>query len=256
MPPIDALIGHTGFVGSNLARERAFGAFFNSANIGEVAGRAFGTVVCAGVSAVKWLANREPERDAAAIEALTSPLATMRCARFVLVSTVDVYPVPVGVTEEDVPDAALAEPYGRHRRALEEWVMARFPCHHILRLPALFGPGLKKNALFDLMHGHMCDRINPDAAFQWYPLTRFAADLARVLDAGPAVLNITAEPIAMRVIRDRFFPGLAIGAPALPAPRYDVRTRHAALLGGRGPYHLDASQVLEEMGRFIGGARR
>ena len=58
-----ALIGHTGFVGSNLASQHGYTDCFNSRNIGEIAGRCYDTVVCAGVQAVKYWANQHPEED-------------------------------------------------------------------------------------------------------------------------------------------------------------------------------------------------
>lgn len=254
-PPPDALIGHSGFVGGHLGRARPFAARFRSTDIADIRGRRFGTVVCAGVSAVKWRANREPEADWAAISGLIGHLETISCTRFVLISTVDVFAAPQGVTEDDMPDPARAEPYGRHRRWLEQWVEARFPARLILRLPALFGTGLKKNALFDMMHGHLCERINPAAEFQWYPLRRLAGDLARAEAAGLDLLHIAPAPVATGLIRDRFFPGLALGGADPPAPRYDVRTRHAGLLGGRGDYHLDPEEVMAELDAFLKAGR-
>ena len=50
----DALIGYTGFVGSNLEATHEFGAKFNSRNITEIEGQSFGHLVCAGAPAKKW----------------------------------------------------------------------------------------------------------------------------------------------------------------------------------------------------------
>lgn len=251
----DALIGHTGFVGSNLDRDWDFGARFNSRNIGNIRGQSFGTVVCAGVSAVKWFANKEPEKDWAGIKSLITHLDTIQCERFVLVSSVDVYAEPVGVTEADVPDAALAQPYGKHRRMLERWVEARFPRHAVARLPGLFGPGLKKNIIFDMMTGNLCNKISPNGVFQWYPLRRLAADLRRMIENDVTILNIAVEPISTGRIRDSFFPAVQIGGVDMPAALYDMRTNHAALLGGSGAYHLASETVLSEMAAFVQAER-
>jgi hypothetical protein len=58
-----ALVGYTGFVGSNFMQQHSFTSLFNSKNINEIADQQFNLLVCAGVSAVKWLANQEPEND-------------------------------------------------------------------------------------------------------------------------------------------------------------------------------------------------
>ena len=72
-----ALIGHTGFVGGNLRAQTDFTDFYNSKNIDSIAGRSFELVVCAGAPAAKWIANREPEQDRAALQRLMGPLG--RC---------------------------------------------------------------------------------------------------------------------------------------------------------------------------------
>jgi hypothetical protein len=54
-----ALIGHTGFVGSNLADQCNYSDCFNSKNISEMRGRSFDLVVCAGIQAKKWRVGSE-----------------------------------------------------------------------------------------------------------------------------------------------------------------------------------------------------
>ena len=44
-----ALIGHTGFVGSNLDRQLAVTDRYNSRNVGEMRGQSYDEIVCAGV---------------------------------------------------------------------------------------------------------------------------------------------------------------------------------------------------------------
>ncbi len=247
----DALIGHTGFVGSNLLRQRAFGAVFNSASIGGIEGRGFDDVVCAGVSAVKWWANQNPDEDRARIEALMRRLETVRARNFTLISTIDVYARPLGVTERDPPALEGLHAYGRNRAALERFVAGRFETHQIIRLPALFGAGLKKNALYDLMHNNRTALINPASSFQWYPLERLGADLARARGAALAVLNLATEPLGMAEIRDRWFPATPIGAEAAAEAHYDMRSLHALAFGGAGAYMMNKQAVLEAIGRFV-----
>lgn len=253
---MDALIGYTGFVGSNLCRDDRFDLFYNSKNVHEMKGRHFGRVVCAGVSAVKWWANANPDEDRAGIRSLTECLDTITADQFTLISTIDVYRNPVGVTEQDRPSAEGLHAYGLHRLALEEYVADRFPRHSIVRLPALFGPNLKKNAVYDLLHDNRIEVINPAGSFQWYPVVRLAADLRRIEEGGPTLVNIATEPVTMAAIGERFFPGKTMGAEAAgPAASYDMRTVHDALLGGHGGYHMDAAAVLDALGAFIASER-
>ena len=251
-----ALIGHTGFVGGTLDRAAAFTDRFNSATINSISGRHFDLIVCAGVSAVKYLANRDPDSDRAGIARLTGPLANVTADEFVLISTIDVYPDPEAALDEDaVLDPAANHAYGRHRLELERWVQDRFARVRIIRLPALFGPGLRKNALFDLLHDNQVGNINPAGSFQWYPTSRLWQDIAIARANGLARANLFPAPLPMSRIIDAFFPGAAIGPSTHPAPRYDLRTRHAELFGGTGGYVMGADAVLSAMADFVAEQR-
>ena len=255
-PLVTGLIGHTGFVGGNLDTPGRFTHRYNSRDFHDMKGQRFDALVCAGVSAAKWVANREPEEDWRRIEALTRVLDTVEASRFTLISTIDVYPDPSSGWDETARlDGLDNHAYGLHRLRLEDWARRRFPHCIIIRLPALFGPGLKKNALFDLMHGNMVDRINPASRFQWYPLTRLWDDMARIDDAGIPLVNLFTEPLAMSDVIDQLFPGAPVGPAAPPAPHYNLRTCHASLFGGRAGYMLDSAAVLEHMTHYVHGAR-
>lgn len=147
-----ALIGHTGFVGGALLRQTRFDACFNSANITEIEGARFGTLVCAAAPGSMLEANRAPERDKAAIDALIARLDSVEAERFVLISSIAVLADFAGRDDEGTSAFQQTLAYGRHRRALEAFVEDRFPGSLIVRLPALFGAGLRKNFLFDLMN--------------------------------------------------------------------------------------------------------
>lgn len=147
---MDALIGRTGFVGSTLLRQRAFGAAYNRSNIHEARERAFKTVVCAAAPGSMFEANRFPEADTAAVDALIEHLDTLRTERFVLISTIAVLADFASGADEETDNFQGDLAYGRNRRRLEVFCAQRFEHCTTLRLPALFGPGLRKNFLFDI----------------------------------------------------------------------------------------------------------
>ncbi len=151
-PRPTALIGHTGFVGTALRRQTQFDACFNSGNIADVEGRAFGTLVCAAAPGSMLEANRAPERDKAAIDALIAQLDRVEATRFVLISSIAVLADFAGGDDEGTAAFQQELAYGHHRRALEAFVEERFPGSLVVRLPALFGEGLRKNFLFDLLN--------------------------------------------------------------------------------------------------------
>lgn len=254
--PRTALIGHSGFVGGTLARATTWDACFNSTNIGDIAGQSFDLIVCAGVSAVKWLANKDPAADQAGIDRLTGPLGQARTRELVLISTIDVYPDTAAPATEDTPiDPTANHAYGRHRAALESWARDRFATVRIIRLAALFGTGLRKNALYDLLHDNMVDALNPAGVFQWYPTDRLWADIGVARANNLTLVNLFPAPLALSRIVDTFFPGAAVGPEKHPAPVYDLRTRHGRLFGGDDRHIMSADSVLDAMARFIAAER-
>ncbi|WFU84470.1 hypothetical protein QA645_17560 [Bradyrhizobium sp. CIAT3101] len=145
----NALIGHTGFVGTNLLLAHEFSARFNSQNISDIEGKRYELVVCAAAPASMWAANKDPDGDLANIRRLLSHLEKVTAERFVLISTIATLAEPTGL-DEDANRFEANKAYGSNRRFLEEAAAALFPKIHILRLPALYGVGLKKNFIFDI----------------------------------------------------------------------------------------------------------
>lgn len=147
-----ALVGDSGFVGTNLKASASFDALFNSRTIGDIKGRSFDLLVCAAAPATMWAANRDPDHDLANLRGLVDHLASARIDRLVLISTIAVLADAAAGLDEDTDAFETRTAYGRNRRLLEAGLAARFPRLHILRLPALYGLGLKKNFIFDLLN--------------------------------------------------------------------------------------------------------
>jgi hypothetical protein len=249
-----ALIGCTGFVGGFLAGCERFDLLIHRANVDLLRCRSLDRAVCAGLPAAKWIANREPEADRANMLLLCETLETVTAASFVLISTIDVYPRMGGVDEGFDCSTEPNHPYGRHRLEFERFVRERFPHALILRLPALFGPGLRKNVLFDLMTGNQLEKVNPLSSFQWYPLERLPEDIDRAQQRELRLVNLFTEPLATATIIDRYFPDTQVGAEAQPAAHYDLHTRHAQVFGGAGHYVMSAQAALDAIGGFCGEA--
>ncbi len=147
------LVGYTGFVGGNLASSHTFDNLYNSANIQEGFAADNGLVVYSGMYSEKFLANADPAADFARAQNAMENIRRLRPEKLVLISTVDVYPKPFSVYEDKHIHSGKDDPaYGKNRLALEEWVHEEYPDALILRLPALYGKGLKKNFIFDMLH--------------------------------------------------------------------------------------------------------
>lgn len=246
-----ALVGHTGFVGSNLLRCHAFEALYNSRNVEEISGNSFDLLVFSAAQAKKWWANQNPQEDWAGIERGLQALDGVRSERVVLISTIDVVPPGAGVDETAAIAGVANHAYGENRFRLEQAFRARFEQLLIVRLPALFGPGLKKNVVYDLMHDNLLEQINRDSSFQYYDLTRLWSDIQLCQDAGVDLVHLVTEPLATGELIDKCFNGKPVGGAAAPAAQYDFRTRHDGLFAGAGGYIEDRASVLNRLQAFI-----
>lgn len=217
-------------------------------------GRAFGRLWLAGAPAQKWTADADPEADAAGLQELVGHLQHVTADEVVLVSTVDVYADPVGVDEAtpvSVDDHERA--YGRNRLWLEGAVRQLFPRVLTLRLPGLYGPGLRKNLVFDLLHEReeFCHR---DARFQFYDVRRLCDDADLAMGAGLDLVNLATAPVRAATLAQEVFGRRLVRQEGRPAA-YDMRTLHASLYGGTGGYLAEADAVLASIGEWAATER-
>jgi hypothetical protein len=267
------LIGHTGFVGGALLRQEPFAACYNSQNIAAIEGQSFGTLVCAAAPGSMLEANLAPDRDAARIDTLIAQLATVRAERFVLISSIAVLADFAGGDDESTQGFQQDLAYGRNRRALEAFVEGHFPGSLVVRLPALFGAGLRKNFLFDLMnpvpsmlsaakHDALTGALDPalaacagalytpDAATGLLRLDRAALNADRrraALEDAVTALGLSATQFHHRETTYQYYPidrlwqdiGIALDAGLshlhLVAEPLTAATIHARLLGREMP---------------------
>ena len=113
---------------------------------------------------------------------LTERLCRLPHERFVLMSTVDVYPEAGGPWGED---AALKprDAYGEDKVAAESCVLAAARSPLILRLGALLGADARPNALTRLLDGAPLT-LSAGSRFSWVLHEDVAAFLAAALDGG------------------------------------------------------------------------
>lgn len=173
-----AIVGYTGFVGSNICRSHQFEKQYNSKNITEAFGTCPDLLVYAGVRAEMFTANHYPEKDLENIKEALDNIKRINSKKLVLISTISVYPDMNEGNEDTVIYPNSLKAYGKNRLWLEDTVRREFPNALIVRLPALYGKGIKKNFIYDLIHyipgllkTDKCNELMADS-----PLKKFYAD--------------------------------------------------------------------------------
>lgn len=244
-PGSHGLIGHTGFVGTTLKKQHHFDSFFRSTNIHKIENEDFELLVCAGAPGKKWLANKYPEEDRLSIEKLINALSKVRCNRFILISTVDVFQDPSGVDEESISETIGLHPYGSHRRELEKFIAQQFPSYMIVRLPGLVGPGLKKNIIYDIHNENNLEKVDSRNVFQFYPMVNLWNDLERLMKLELKLIHLTSEPISVSEV-SRYGFGQPFENHILDNPlTYDFQTAYATNFGGTGRYTYTKRETLQ-----------
>ncbi len=246
-----ALIGFTGFVGSNLCQQHKFTDFYNSKNISDMQGQVFDLVVCAGVSAVKWQANKEPELDWLNIQKLAEVLKKVKANKFILISTIDVYPVSTSEDEDYNCMLNSKSAYGLHRLKFELFCQENFDDCTVVRLPGLFGDNLKKNVLFDLLNDNCLEAINPYSSFQYYFLGNLWRDVQLLARSDIKIANFFSEPILTNELLESFFPNKKVGVNRGQEVHYDLHTKHASIWGKHGKYAYNKLEIMEQVSHFI-----
>ncbi len=244
-PPQDAIVGWTGLIGRELITRLPGAALYNSGNIETIRGRRFDRLYFAGMPAEKWKINGAPAADYERLLAFMDLLKTVECTHFYLISTVDV--MDCTVQQDETGTVYASHPYGTHRRELETFVATQYPDHHtIVRLPGLFGQGLKKNALYDLLHGNNLQCVSLDSEFQWYDIVDLYDDLEKWRNRGITLVQPVSEPVAMRTIVRQFFPDLEGACIGTSAVSYNLVSRYGV---------QSADSILKKLAQYIGITR-
>ncbi len=226
----NAIIGYTGFVGSNLIRQAKYNNFYNSQNIESIAGKSFDFLVCTAAPAEKWLANRQPFKDKENLQRLVKYLQQVSAKKVIVISTVNVYFQPIAVDEDTSINAEILQPYGKHRLELESAIQKRFDTL-VIRLPGLFGKELKKNIVYDFLHNNLLDKIDRNSVFQFYNLKHLWRDIQVAVDGNLNLVNFATEPTNVAEVATIAF-GFEFTNQTQNPAKYDIRTKHYQLFGG------------------------
>ena len=167
-----AIIGFTGLIGSNLVDQISKTKFnidyFNSKNIHRINRKIkYDYIFCAALPAEKWLANKYPKKDITNTKKLIKNLNKINTKIFILISTIDVN---------------FEHTYGKNRLKLEKFISKKFKNKIIIRLPGVFGKGLKKNVIYDLLKKNNLEKIYLNDEFQWYDLSLLYKDILKLIN--------------------------------------------------------------------------
>lgn len=252
-----ALIGYTGFVGSNLLDAHEFDDLYNSSNIAEIVGREYDLVVSAGNRADSFRINNDGASDLSEIDQLIDTVLAAEIGKLVLISTVCVYPEG-GAPDESAPLSAKGlTPYGANRLHQERRLSDAVDTT-VVRLPQLYGARLKKGVVYDLANNYRVEHIRPENRFQHYDVRRLWSDIGIALGNRLSSVNVATPPLTNAQLASEVF-GRDISGQVPPEPESrfaqmytrNMKTQHAELFGGTEEYFLTEEAELASLREFV-----
>ena len=201
----NALIGYTGFIGSNLLGIKKNLIKFNSKNIKKIKFRNFNLVICAGTYSKIWIAKKNPKKDFNNIQNLINNLKTIEAKKFILISTCEVYGKRTSCNEKTKILETNLSNYGLNRFRLEKFVEKNFLDYHIIRLPIVYGNGFSKNFLFDLINQKNLESINGNDLIQIYNVKNLKKDIRFIQKRNIRKINLSSSPFRINKIANKFF---------------------------------------------------
>ncbi len=249
---MNCIVGYSGLIGKTICRDIKFDNYINSANLNSIHGGKFDTLFLCCLPAEKWRANLDPESDLTNVLKIQRALRTVSANRIVLISTIDVY---ADVSNADENSSTFTnEPYGKNRWLFEQFTTDSWAHSHVIRLPGLFGKGLKKNYIYDLANKNRLEMINLNTQFQWYPLSELVTHLKVILAQKPGIYNLVTEPIKTSDLVCQLFPEIYNDLKSKePTFKYNVRTINSHLFPTslNGNYVMSSKHVFSSLAKFL-----
>jgi len=235
------IIGGNGFVGSAYVRLLAARGIAHQVvtreNYDNLRGTSCDVLINANGNSKKFLASREPLNEFdQSVRSVARSLEDFRCKTYVLLSTGDVYPDPssAAATDEDQAiDAGRQSRYGLHKCLAEQLVRGTQQQWLVLRMGGFVGPGLKKNAIYDILAGQPV-WLSPQSDLQFISTDR-AAQLVWGLVAGGIrneIINLGAAGTVNLGALHRRVGSAAIFQPDAPTVRYELSLKKLSALSG------------------------
>jgi nucleoside-diphosphate-sugar epimerase len=225
------VIGAKGFIGSAVAAEAKARGYAVSAvdldNYEDFRGQGADLLINATGNARKFIDNQDALKGfELSVTPVMNVLQDFRCGVFIQLSSGAIYPDeghPCANSEETPILPARMTHYGFHKWLAEKLVEHHAPQHLLVRMGGFVGPGLKKNALYDLLTGGPL-YVHPDSQFQYMDTRDLARSLFELCEgaAGEETLfNLSARgTVSVRQAAawaDRALPEESAGHPVVRA---------------------------------------
>jgi nucleoside-diphosphate-sugar epimerase len=253
------IIGGNGFVGSAYARLLAARGIAHRIvtreNYDSLKGTSCDVLINANGNSKKFLAAQEPLNEFdQSVRSVARTLEDFRCGAYVFLSTGDVYPdqsSPAVTGEDQAIDPDGQSRYGLHKFLAEQLVRSTQERWLVMRMGGFVGPGLKKNAVYDMLTGTPL-RLSPQSELQFISTDRAAELVWDLVAAGirNEIINLGATGTVNLGALHRRIASPSDFLPEAPTVRFELSLEKITELSGA---ILPSSQ--DEVDTFVAAQR-
>jgi nucleoside-diphosphate-sugar epimerase len=200
-----AIIGYTGFIGSNLKFFFKTKYNFNTKNISFINQYQFDLVILCAPSSKMWISNKFPHDDYKKIKNIINILKKVKTRKIIFISTIEVYGKNNNKNEINKINKISNSAYGKNRALLEDFIKNFFRENLIIRLPVVYGKNFIKNSIYDLINKNNLNCLNGNDLLQIYNVKNLKNDIDFCLKNKIKLVNISSKPLKLKFIAKKFF---------------------------------------------------
>jgi nucleoside-diphosphate-sugar epimerase len=253
------VLGGNGFVGSAYARLLTARGIPHQVvtreNYDSLKGTACDVLINANGNSRKFLATREPLNEFdQSVRSVALSLEDFPCKTYVFLSSGDVYPdqfSPAVSGEDQAIDTARQSRYGLHKCLAEQLVRGTRKQWLVMRMGGFVGPGLKKNAIHDMLTGAPI-WLSPQSELQFISTDRAAELVWGLVTTGVRneIINLGATGTVNLGALHRQIASSSGFQPDAPTIRFELSLEKIARLSGAA-----LPRSLDEVTAFIAAQR-
>ena len=251
-----ALVGYTGFVGSNMYATGGFDGAYNSKNIEEAFGTKPDLLIYSGLRAEKYLANSDPERD---LKMIQNAEENIRKIDALIVRLPGLFGknikknfiydminyIPFMLKADKFAELSEKEP------VLKDYYQLQDNGFYKANVPDEDKKMLK--GVFERLGFSALNFTDSRSRYQFYDLSRLNDDIDIALKNNITLWHPATEPVSagevFRYITGKEFVNELNGTPV----NYDFRTKYAEIFGGKDGYLCGKEEVLRAVKAFVEG---
>lgn len=226
------VIGANGFVGGAFVRHCEKLSLphvgITRQNCDDFKGTRCDLLVNANGNSRKPLATSDPLLDfQLSVESVVKSTLDFKFEKYMFLSSCDVYShfaTPEGNRESDEIDVSKVSRYGFHKLTAERYVQYSAKNWIVFRLGGMVGPGLKKNAVFDVTHGGPV-WLDPESELQFMRTEEVAAIAMKLAESHSGkVVNLCGTGVVSVKQMMEWHGAQVPVSPGSPKVRYEINT--------------------------------